>query len=343
MRRGKHPKALALAALGLSALLLAGCAPSVISGMRIPAAGPGQGSAEVVPTPDFTLPSQGGVPRTDAQQTYGSAGLLAWPTTLVSVYLDEKDGAAWTQEMIGQSQENLAQAVGWIGAQAGTYGVTPRIHCDDGAGDPSTLLFVHSTYDGTFPDGQDDEDSAVLDEAFTALCESLDTEALHQKYATSSVGFLLFLPVPGSSYSMVHYMDNGSAYYYEYSCLYAYDLYSGPTVPEGPATYAHEILHLYGAPDLYEGSTDQFATPELLDYVAQTWPDAIMRDTYTPDGAIQYGGIDQTLCPLTAYRLGLCDSFEGMEVWSDVAALPPAAFGSEDGGHIGLTPPQTAA
>lgn len=77
--------------------------------------------------------------------------------------------------------------------------------------------------------------------------------------------------------------------------------------------YAHEILHLFGAADLYVGSRDTFVTQPLAQYVLNTWPDAIMYYTYNSDNGISYDHIEKTLCPLTAYRLGLVDSFPGSE------------------------------
>ncbi len=54
-------------------------------------------------------------------------------------------------------------------------------------------------------------------------------------------------------------------FYYEYSCLYKTDAYTDGE-PESPATFAHEILHLFGAPDFYEGSSDPYvdAAPHRL-------------------------------------------------------------------------------
>lgn len=57
--------------------------------------------------------------------------------------------------------------------------------------------------------------------------------------------------------------------------------------------YAHEILHLFGAADLYVGSRDTFVTQPLAQYVLNTWPDAIMYYTYNSDNGISYEHIEK--------------------------------------------------
>ena len=95
--------------------------------------------------------------------------------------------------------------------------------------------------------------------------------------------------------------------------------------------YAHEILHLFGAADLYVGSRDAFVTQPLAQYVLNTWPDAIMYYTYNSDNGISYEHIEKTLCPLTAYRLGLVDSFPGSEQFPAATQDPPGVFSNGAG------------
>ena len=120
--------------------------------------------------------------------------------------------------------------------------------------------------------------------------------------------------------------EDGGYYFNEYCCLYKDNVFFEPGTFDGPAVYAHEILHLFGAPDLYSGSNDLFVSEELVDYVADTWPEEIMYDTYAPDGSLEYGTIHKEIGPLTAYRLGLCDAFPGMDRFPLVTLDPPGTF-----------------
>ena len=322
-----RPAALSAVTLAL-ALALTGCAPSAqltspSAAGRSPLDWPQQDS-DTDWYQDWLDSWQGASPLTEEQRRYGSAGLLAWPTALVSVYLDEADGAVWDEESIARSRETLAIAVDWIESQCRNYNIQADIAFDDGT--PDSGLFVHATYNGSFAGGTD---SAESDDFYTAvydLCDSLDTPELRQACGTSSIGFLIFLPVEGASFTMVHYLEDGDDAYHEFSCLYKADAYTGPDAFETPAVYAHEILHQYGAPDLYDSSSDYYVTPQLTAYVAQTWPDEIMLDTYGPEGSLIYGGVEKQISPLTAARLGLCSSFPGQEQFPQVLELPAGIF-----------------
>lgn len=314
------PVALRMLAVTLALACLAGCVPRRRGEPAIPQPEM-EMPAPALPTPSPTPAPTAALPaRSTEQRLYGSAGLLAWPCVLYSVYLDEAGGAAWSEEEIARSQQNLALAVDWITDQAAEYGVTPTLY----AGEED--LVIRMRYAGTFAGGQSADESETFYRAAEALCEELDTETLTKTYGTSNIGFLLFLPVAGCSFTMVHYLEDGDAYYHEYSCLYRENAFFPEGTFETPAVYAHEILHLFGAPDLYDRSNDLFVTPALVDYVETSWPDAIMQDTYNADGSLDYEAVDKIICPLTAYRLGLCATFAGIEQFPAAAADPPGTF-----------------
>mgnify|MGYP000113932697 CR=1 FL=1 len=90
-------------------------------------------------------------------------------------------------------------------------------------------------------------------------------------YGARHIAFLFFLPISGTSFTMAHYADDGDSFYYEYSCLYKTDAYTDGEA-ESPATYAHEILHLFGAPDLYEAAATLTSTRPLVSYVPTPTP-----------------------------------------------------------------------
>lgn len=310
-------------AAGLAAAMtlacLTGCLPRRRGEPTIPQPDPPAPSAPALPQPT-PEPTAAHPVRTAEQRLYGSAGLLAWPCVLYSVYLDEAGGASWSEEEIARSQQNLALAVDWITDQAGAYGVAATLY----AGEED--LVIQMTYNGRFVGGETADESETFYRAAEALCAQLDTDELARTYGTSNIGFLLFLPVAGCSFTMVHYLEDGDDYYHEYSCLYRENAFFPEGTFETPAVYAHEILHLFGAPDLYDGSNDLFVTPALVEYVEASWPDAIMLDTYNTDGTLDYDGIDKAICPLTAYRLGLCTTFAGIGQFPAAAADPPGSF-----------------
>ena len=251
--------------------------------------------------------------------------LLKEPTVLVSVYLnDAATGSIWTQEARAETQRHLAMAMEWIEEQAISHGARTELYYDDGsAGNPLQCTYaLQSRLRG----GVDSEESAAFLDEMDALCATLDTAELRERYGTGNIGFLLFLPVRGTSFTMAHYVEDGFDFYHEYCCLYRYDAYAEQVEPESPATYAHEILHLFGAPDLYEGSADPYVDGALTAYVEQTYPDEIMLSTYDPDGKNVYTTIEKTLSPLTAYCLGLVNSCPELPQFPQLAEVEPGVF-----------------
>ena len=305
-----------LAALLLALALLCGCAAQRAA-YTLPDMPTVDEAPSATPTPEPT-------PDPDAAR-YGSVRLLKEPTVLVSVYLnDAATGSIWTQEARAETQRCLAMAVEWIEAQAAGHGARTELYYDDGsAGSPLQCTYaVQSRLRG----GVDSEESAAFLDEMDALCATLDTAELRAQYGTDNIGFLLFLPVCGTSFTMAHYADDGFDFYHEYCCLYRYDAYAEQIEPESPATYAHEILHLFGAPDLYEGSADPYVDGELTAYVEQTYPDEIMLSTYDPDGENVYTAIEKTLSPLTAYCLGLVNSCPELPLFPQLADVEPGVF-----------------
>ena len=145
------------------------------------------------------------------------------------------------------------------------------------------------------------------------------------------------LKVPQIGWNAVHilrddplfkYVRDGEYFYYEYSCLYRHDAYTDGE-RESPATYAHEILHLFGAPDLYEGSGDPYVDRALVDYVAETYPDDIMVSTYEDDGTSRFDVITKEISPLTAYCLGLTDTCPELEQFPLLTQVEPGVFRRE--------------
>ena len=104
---------------------------------------------------------------------------------------------------------------------------------------------------------------------------------------------------------------------------------------ESPATYAHEILHLFGAPDLYEGSSDPYVDEALVSYVADTYPGDIMLSTYEDDGSSRFDAITKEISPLTAYCLGLTDTCPELAQFPLLADMTPGVFSYGADGETG--------
>ena len=308
-----------LAALVLAVALLCGCSAHV-SVQRLPAELPRAESPAATPTPAPTPTF------TEAQKAYGSAALLTEPTVLVNVFLnDAAHGQTWDEESRAAAVQRAQMAVDWITEQAQGYGATVDLICDRSTdGSDATLTRSYLVKSALHGGESSDESTDFLNE-MDALCESLAADSRLAAYGARHIAFLFYLPVSGTSFTMAHYADDGENFYYEYSCLYQHDAYTDGD-EESPATYAHEILHLFGAPDLYDGSSDPYVDEALVDYVADTYPEDIMLSTYEDDGSSRFDAITKSVSPLTAYCLGLTDTCPELEQFPLLAQVTPGVF-----------------
>ena len=84
-----------------------------------------------------------------------------------------------------------------------------------------------------------------------------------------------------------------------------------------PSSVAHEMLHLFGAPDLYfANSHDLGITQEYVDYAAESNLNDIMRIVSDPETGVEYADrIVNKITDITAYYVGLTDYSETVDKW----------------------------
>ena len=225
----------------------------------------------------------------------GSATYPESGTVLISVYLDT--GLDWTAQDIARTQQYLQIAVEDLDEKGQEYHSGMDIVYDSRQ---DSRLAVNLSLD--LPDVE--ENLQLTNRALdAALAEAVDYRALMTDYQTDSVAFLVFLNDSGVSYTVPYYQGDGAEWYLEKCYLYLYDL-GGRRNYECPATYAHEMLHLFGAWDLYEETADDGVTSQVVDYIQEEYPTELMLTTYTVWGGYDYDSVPQVISPLTAYAIG---------------------------------------
>ncbi len=225
----------------------------------------------------------------------GSATYPESGTVLISVYLDT--GLDWTEEDVALTQQYLQIAVEGLDQKGQEYQSGMDVVYDSRQ-DPR--LAVNLSLD--IPDVEDDLQltNRALD---AALAEAVDYRGLMEEYQTDSVAFLVFLNDSGVSYTIPYYQGDSAEWYWEKCYLYLYDL-GGRRNYENPATYAHEMLHLFGAWDLYETNDTDGVTQQVVDYIRSEYPTELMLTTYNIWGGYTYDRVPQFISPLTAYAIG---------------------------------------
>lgn len=141
---------------------------------------------------------------------------------------------------------------------------------------------------------------------------TIDYEALMEKYGADGVVFYSLHNTPcgyeGGAYAEPY------GYYNDNDFEAAYIGYRKDDIVYSPLVYAHELLHLFGARDLYMGRDIQGITQEYADYTVENNQNDIMFATngYIPDER-SYFEISEEITDITAYYLGWIDEFEDVE------------------------------
>jgi len=251
----------------------------------------------------------------------GSARFLQDNVVLVSIYLID-GSSGFSKEEIAYTREAVDMAASWMERKAEEHGVPLNVICN------KQDLTYRFTADGMLKESRKEVSFTYTDTIGDYLYH-FDLNALKEQYDTDSVGFLIFLPGEGTSFAYP-YTATGSARwdavsYYEFANLYMYDE-SSPDEYENPATYAHEILHLFGACDLYEENETDNISQDLSDCIADVYPDEIMYYTYEDDNTSNFEEITKDMSPVTLYFIGWGDGGAMIEQFPEIKRKYPCAF-----------------
>lgn len=241
---------------------------------------------------DYTINSP--IHPTSGNGKLGSAGWIGNDTVIISIFADDKN-SKWPTNTHGQwlkeqALENLGAAAAWIQEQCTNYGYTPQFYYD-WAEDPSLKYRLVFTY---LDINLQTSGNNIYKRQVAQIEAFIDSETIKQRYNARNIiyAFFFYEPNGGRSYA---YCDIGSR---ETECV---NLMSRST-----RTIAHELLHCFGAPDLYNGN--HMIPQPYIDYAKANYPNDIMLTTKALEHA--------TLSPIDAYYLGLLTYHPHVEAWN---------------------------
>lgn len=235
---------------------------------------------------------------------YGSAGFIGDRTVIISVFVSdmnrswdfdtEKDNAA-AYELLA----SLETAVEWISQRASEYGVTSEFVWD-WSKHQDLVYGVYFDFDSVAYCAKNHNTAADHIDYF------VDEEAIKRAHNAENVIYMLFFNTPvGNPHNSqtVRNSINWSGYH---EIVYIYYGADGRIVPS--ATVAHEILHCFGANDLYYAN--QYISQEYVDYTRKNNYSDIMNSTYAGKS------ITNSFSELDAYYIGLTDSCYDVDKWN---------------------------
>lgn len=225
----------------------------------------------------------------------GSAKLLEGKNLIFSLFVDTPD-AKWKPEDKQQVLENLKIAEEYIETAAKEYRKKVDLVLDF---EEYPNLTSNAKIFFSVKDGKDYEDR--LDKEIAKwLKYKASYDDLLEQYDAKGIAMIVFVNHKGTSYAICYDgIDNPQ----ESLILFA---------KEPPSTYAHEILHVFGAHDLYE---DAEYTSEVCEYIGNAYPLEIMYTVQDSRGKNNSTVIENELSPITAYHLGWLNYTEEIDVF----------------------------
>lgn len=285
MNRWLNMAAACLLAIGL----LCGCENG---SFRADVSGSDVGSSSEVPF----ISSYGG--------EFGSAGALDGRTLVISIFTEDST-TRWDADSeadaatIEDTLDNLRISTEYLERQVSAYGKSAEFVWD-------WQTFDDLRYDAVFEESLVIEYGDMYQVQRDWVRQHIDTPALKEKYRADNVVYLFFFNTDYDNQVNPWTLgySNSLDYDVEYCNIYVkFDNYF--TSP--PATYAHEIMHCFGAHDLYYANE---AIPSAyVDHCAETWSNDIM---YT---VVDSKEITNEFTELDAYYVGLVDTCETVEQW----------------------------
>ena len=228
----------------------------------------------------------------------GTADTIEGKTIIISIYANDEI-VTWNNDLesdknkIDDTLNNLKLATDYLTKEVSKYNKTAAFTYD-------WKKYSDLKYEATFKDNIVDNynDKYITQKEW--IIDNIDILKLKQKYAADNVIFMYFFNTDNTNTAIT------STYNLDLDIVNVFPENNRYIVP--PATYAHELLHTFGAPDLYfENIT---INQDYVDYLLEIDSDDIMFKV-TDTSLI----IDE-FTDLDAYYVGLIDSHPDIEKWN---------------------------
>ena len=247
---------------------------------------------------------------------YGTAKYIDGRTVVVAIFADDA-GTSWNfqnnadAKMRLRNRFNLSIACTWLTEQSKRWGASPGGFVWDWR-TFDDLYYTHS-FEEDIVHGADQDYSAVRAALNSYIHNYIPTEQLLDKYNADNIIYNVYLNAPNSedyrswTTAVLYYEVEADKYSPEICVIVPY----GRGRENTPAVLAHEMLHCFGAYDLYQTNSSSPITQEYVDYLTSHQPNDLMNHCYFSD----YDIITNEFSAVDAYYVGLISDCKDVQKW----------------------------
>ncbi|SNU05572.1 hypothetical protein SAMN06297422_10460 [Lachnospiraceae bacterium] len=247
---------------------------------------------------------------------YGSSGPLEGDIAVVSIFAGDTT-TSWNfdnsedQELMQRAYTNLQIATDYLESNCKSYGKEVNFIYD--WNEHPELLYMMDT---------DLDHNIANSDAYTywanareILSQNIPTEEILKSLNTDHIIYLMYFNTPLSTTVSNNAMCFEKIYDYDPPYEGCFFYMQHDNIVASPATFAHEMLHTFGAPDLYQ-AWEYGLTQEYVSYAESTNLNDIMNIQWDPN-TIQpvYDSIVNEITDITAYYTGLTDHSDTVDQW----------------------------
>lgn len=270
-----------------------------------------------------------GKPYSDwGKSTTGSAKYLDGDTVFVSIFLDDT-AAHWTNDDVKLVKNNMKIACDYLKEEGKRYGKDVNLIYNI---DEHPDLEYHYAMETAFPgttlsnkEGASGEAAKQLRQnIYDYINHNINIEYIMSKYQTNSIAFLVFIDNEADAATTYNYYFGADKNRY-YELCFINLRWSIINTELKPETYAHELLHLFGARDLYSTDTMTGITREFIDYVNDEYPKDIMLGN-SRKGVNRINRIEGEITDITAYFIGWKENIPETSRFPTIQSTYKASF-----------------
>lgn len=242
----------------------------------------------------------------------GSAKTLDGTTIVVSIFADDIN-TKWDEKDDADKIKNIYKYLDI----AGTYleDVAAQYNKSASFITVADNLKYNMTFDMSITE-QDKVDNGELDNpVWEFIDKNIDEKALKKKYNAKNVVYMLFVDSDETNTAVSCTRSYYEGMPYNSEIVYLYNVDSD--VVNCPAVYAHEILHTFGALDLYMEDEEHNITSDFMTYVKENMPNDIMLTSSDLDSdEYLYDKITNEVGEVTAFYVGLTNRSSVVKDWN---------------------------